>query len=252
MLQYISDFSVIKVTGKDSIKLINSLATNLIDDKPNSQSIVYACLLTPNGRFMFDFFFMQCEENYIITNKNYANDIVKYISMYKMSSEASFELTEKRVLYSKDEFSGSFQDPRNSNIGYYKISTSESVDASIDYHTHRIKLKIVDGFYDLTQKESIILDYGFDHLNAISYTKGCYLGQELISRTKHTGIIRKKVCYCSSENDFEKNTEISQNGEKSGKVLGSCGANHLVLIYFEKVDFAKHFKIGLSFVEISQ
>ena len=112
--------------------------------------------------------------------------------------------------------------------------------------------KIADGFHDLTQKESIILDYGFDTLNAISYTKGCYLGQELISRTKHTGVIRKKICGFKSEIFFEKGQDISQNEEKVGKVLGCCNGNYLALINFEKSDFSNQFKVGSSTVEIFQ
>lgn len=249
-MEYIEDFAIIKITGSDTIKILHNLSTNSIEERDSS--IIYSCLLTPNGRFMFDFLFIQSNQNYIVINKNFQNDFIKYISMYKMSADFSLENTSLKLLHSfvqKDDF---LADPRNDKLGFYAIKEAGNVDTTTEYHENRIKLKIADGFYDLTQKESIILDYGFDTLNAISYTKGCYLGQELISRTKHTGVIRKKVCGFESEIFFEKGQDISQNEEKVGKVLGCCGGNYLALINFEKADFSKDFNVESSMVEILQ
>jgi folate-binding protein YgfZ len=249
-MEYLEDFAIIKTTGKDAIKILHNISTNSIKEK--DFSIIYSCLLTPNGRFMFDFLFIQSHQNYIVINKNVQNDFIKYISMYKMSADFSLENTSLKLLHSFTQMDGFMADPRNDKLGFYAIGEAGSVDKIKEYHKNRIQLKIADGFHDLTQKESIILDYGFDALNAISYTKGCYLGQELISRTKHTGVIRKKVCGFKSEICFEKGQDISQNEEKVGKVLGCCSGNYLALINFEKADFSKEFNVGNSTVEISQ
>ena len=249
-MEYLEDFAIIKTTGKDAIKILHNISTNSIKEK--DFSIIYSCLLTPNGRFMFDFLFIQSHQNYIVINKNVQNDFIKYISMYKMSADFSLENTSLKLLHSFVQKDGFLADPRNDKLGFYAIGEAGSVDKTKEYHDNRIKLKIADGFHDLTQKESIILDYGFDALNAISYTKGCYLGQELISRTKHTGVVRKKVCGFKSEICFEKGQDISQNEEKVGKVLGCCGGNYLALINIEKADFYKEFNVGSSTVEILQ
>jgi folate-binding protein YgfZ len=82
----------------------------------------------------------------------------------------------------------------------------------------------------MTQKESIILEFGLDDLNAISYTKGCYLGQELISRTKHTGVVRKKLAYKYSEITLKKNDAIIENSEKIGEILGGIDGHYLCLV----------------------
>jgi folate-binding protein YgfZ len=62
------------------------------------------------------------------------------------------------------------------------------------YHHHRIRLGIPEGGYDLVHDQSIVLEYGYQNINAISWTKGCYMGQELMARTFHRGVIRKS-CY---------------------------------------------------------
>ena len=247
---YLDDFAIIKVTGIDAIKILHNLTTNSIEEK--ALSIVYSCLLTPNGRFMFDFLFIQSEQNCIAINKNFQDDFIKYISMYKMSADFSLEKTSLKLHHSFTKIEGFMPDPRNIQLGFYSIKEAEIFDNTQEYHENRIKLKIADGFHDLTQKESIILDYGFDNLHAISYTKGCYLGQELISRTKHTGVIRKKVCGFESEIFFAKGTDIFQNEEKVGKVLGCCSGKYLALIHFEKADFSKKFEVDSSTIEILQ
>ena len=249
-MEYLDDFAIIKTTGNDAIKILHNLATNSIEER--AESIVYSCLLTPNGRFMFDFFFIQSEHNCIVINKNFQDDFIKYISMYKMSADFYLEKTSLKLIHSFTQIDGFFVDPRNNNLGFYAIKEAGNVDKSQEYHKNRINLKIADGFHDLTQKESIILDYGFDNLNAISYTKGCYLGQELISRTKHTGIIRKKVCGFSSQLSITKGTDIFQNEEKVGKVLGCCDGEYLALIHIEKADFSKKFAVDFSIIEILQ
>ena len=237
-MQHLKDYSIIELSGNDSIKLFNNLSTNLIQENP--QSIVYSCLLTPNGRFMYDFLLIQEEEKkYIAVNKNFTDGLISYINMYKMSSNCTLSKTEMNISWNKNK--GKFQDPRHQKLGFYEITNINSTDSSADFHSNRMQLQIADGFYNLTQKESIILDYGFDNINAISYTKGCYLGQELIARTHHTGIIRKKVHYFKCEHNLEKGTEILQNEVKIGKVLGGLNKEYLALIKFENADFTKPF-----------
>lgn len=236
----IKDYTTLEISGKDSINLLNNLATNLIKDAP--QSLLYSCLLTPNGRFMFDFMLLQLSKNYIIISKYYTDTFMEYINMYKMSTDVSLIKTDLHPSWNMD--GNGLQDPRNPNLGYWEVSGNKEEDFSKDFHLHRIALKIPDGFHDLTQKESIILDYGFDILNAISYTKGCYLGQELIARTHHTGIVRKKIYLCQSNNELQKGTDITQDAGKVGKVLGGVDGKYLAQINFEKADFTKPFLVN--------
>lgn len=230
----LKDYTLLQIQGKDAITLLNNLSTNLITEK---EGIIYTCLLTPNGRFMYDFFLIQTPQKYIAINKNYKTGFIAYLNLYKLSAEITFQDSDEFLLWNKD--SGTFQDPRHSNLGFYTLSKTQSNDISTQYHINRMKNYIADGFYDLNQKESIILEYGFDEINAISYTKGCYLGQELIARTHHTGIIRKRIYIFHSENHITKGTEIFQNNEKVGIVLGSLDGNYLAQIKFDNVNFTE-------------
>ncbi len=260
-MQTISHICVIKIEGNDAISFLNNLSTNLLQKAEfGTQSSIYSCILTPNGRFMFDFHLLQnhgknSDENYILVHKDFTNSFIKYLSMYKLSADISLFATDFTVLHSFFEINDYFPDSRNKNLGFYKISNTanqstniDSTDISTQFHINRIKLKIADGFYDLTQRESIILEYGIDEPTAICYKKGCYLGQELISRTKHTGIIRKEIHYFPSNLELPKHEKITQNGVEIGKVLGSIYEekpniyHNLALIHKEKTNFEDIFE----------
>lgn len=238
----LKNYTILELQGKDAITLLNSLSTNLIEKSRDDKNIIYSCILTPNGRFMYDYLFLQTNNKfYVAINENVMEDFTAYISMFKINLEMHFLTTNLLFKWSKD--AGEFRDSRHHLLGFWSLidptKNNESDDTDA-YHLHRITLNIVDGYYDLTQKESIILDYGLDSLNAINYTKGCYLGQELIARTHHTGVIRKRVYHFECDNALQKGLDIFQNDVKVGKVLGGLKGKYLAVIKFEDVDFSKH------------
>lgn len=237
----IKDYTIFEVQGKDAITMMNNLSTNLIQ-KYNKKNMIYSCILTPNGRFMYDYFFIENGLNsFVAVNKNFADGFISYINMFKMDAEVTFLSTNLLLNWSKNL--EDYQDPRNPLIGFWSIVKNSDNDDSQTYHFHRMNLKIADGYYDLTQKESVILDYGFDNLNAINYTKGCYLGQELIARTHHTGVIRKNVYHFKCTKLLTKGTDILQDNRKVGKVLGGFVDNYLALIKFDDVDFSQNITV---------
>lgn len=229
-MSYIGDYVILEVTGKDALALLHNLTTNVIAVKP--ESIVYSCILTPNGRFMYDFLLFQVgNKMHMSIHKDAFTGFIEYISMYKMRMEAYFIPTELQIFWSFEPRQGFIVDPRKQELGYYKIDTKQGNDRSVEYHINRMQNLVPDGYCDMTQKESIILEFGLDNLNAVSFTKGCYLGQELISRTKHTGVIRKELKYFTSEKKLTKGDEIlNDNQEKVGKVLGGFGVHYLGLV----------------------
>ena len=87
------------------------------------------------------------------------------------------------------------------------------------YNKLRIENKIIDGAYDLIVGKSIILEYGYQNIPAISFDKGCYLGQELMNRTHRLGVIRKFVYSVETEDtdqEIVSGSEILHHGKKVG------------------------------------
>ena len=91
---------------------------------------------------------------------------------------------------------------------------------------------------DLEKNKTIILEWNFEELNGISFKKGCYMGQELMSRTKHVGEVRKKIFPFESTEDLSAiplESEVMVNEEKVGVVKAVFGNRALVMLRLEKL-----------------
>ncbi|MDC0857602.1 hypothetical protein OAP83_02680 [Rickettsiales bacterium] len=211
------DRAIIKITGADKISFLQGLITNDLTKLEKSE-ILFSCFLTGNGRFLYDFFVFEIGDDlYIDIIKSDCEDFAKKLKIYKLRSDVQFEILYDYKIYQLftenvnfDTSSVVFKDPRSSKLGYrlYCLE-NESFDSEgfnrVDndyYHQIRIAYKIVES-NELIKEKSIILEFGYKEQNAIAFDKGCYLGQELITRTERLGEIRKKLF------NFELKQELS-------------------------------------------
>ncbi len=95
----------------------------------------------------------------------------------------------------------------------------------------KYSIPVIEGS-EMIYEKSIPIEYGMEKFNAISFTKGCYVGQEVISRTKHTGIVRKKIYLAESKDNIKasQSDEILLNGEKKGKICSIWKNRAIVLM----------------------
>jgi hypothetical protein len=225
--------SVILIEGKklDILNYLNSLCTNLIDEK----KLIYTCILSPQGRFLFDFFVFQTEDSvFLDVNINFTNDLISLLNKYKMGVDISFEISrDHMVSISHQKMDGLHEDPRKSGFFYRGIvkNISSQMDGSDVYNQARIQNKLAEGWEDLEREKSIILEYGMEY--AVDFNKGCYLGQELITRTKRVGEVRKGIYLLEykGSNQLEKGIKVLDCG-----ITLSCHNNMcLALLRHEKV-----------------
>lgn len=191
---------VFYISGNDRYRFLNGLITQDMGvlEKSNHQAI-YTALLSPNGRYQFDFFVVNLGDALMIVAHD-ADALLKRIQPYKLRLDVAFKTAadDCHVYGSLQPFETfeelSFQDPRHPELGYWLV-TSEAVQATNhfnEYRHNRFHLAVPDS-EDFEKDRSIILEWGFEELNGISFTKGCYMGQELMSRTKHVGQVRKRI-----------------------------------------------------------
>ncbi|MDP3935840.1 MAG: hypothetical protein Q8Q56_02490 [Alphaproteobacteria bacterium] len=191
---------VFYISGNDRYRFLNGLITQDIGllEKSEHQAI-YTALLSPKGRYQFDFFVVNLGNTLTIVAHD-ADALLKRIQPYKLRLDVAFETAAENCrvygsLQSFDESDGvSFQDPRHPELGNWLV-TSQALQATNhydEYRHHRFHLGIPDS-EEFEKDRSIILEWGFDELKGISFTKGCYMGQELMSRTKHVGQVRKRI-----------------------------------------------------------
>lgn len=230
----LNDRSIIEIKGQDRKKFLQGLITNDVE-KANKNNLIYSAMLSPQGKFLYDFFIFEIGE--IVFLDCFAlrrEEIIKKLNFYKLRLQVEIakndELKIAQILSQENSLPKNegyvLNDPRHINLGkriYSKILINNSTQDRTNYDLARITNKIAESELDLTYDKSFILEFGFDNLSAVDYKKGCYVGQELTARTHYRGEIRKKLCHITIENlqQVEKNQEISCEGKSAGIVLSS-------------------------------
>lgn len=186
------DRAIIKVTGTDAKSFLQGLITQDIA-LLNPEVMLYSALLTPQGKYLYDFFITQHEDDIWMEGNNaQMHAMLPKLTLHQLRSDVSLSVEDCTVYVSFDQ--GEYADPRHGDMGWRSYQTPEGNETSpTAYHEKRIALAIPDGTTDLIQGKSSPFEGNLDRLNALSFTKGCYMGQELVSRIHHRGLIKKRL-----------------------------------------------------------
>ncbi|KAF0992541.1 hypothetical protein HZS_5940 [Henneguya salminicola] len=254
------------LTGTDVYPFLQKLLTNDIEKlKIQDNSILYNCLLNTKGRIVADIFVYRAKNN-IFMDCDYSqlDQLLTYFKRYKMRQDIEFHIIDEWKIYQSlfhtKNYSNTdvlvFPDPRAQclgnrffvkNIDLYKYNVMHE----IDFVNHRYKEGICEG-REITGTDAIPHEYNMDILNALSFTKGCYLGQELVTRTQFRGKVRKRVCPFIFENpiNLERgDIEIPRyvfsvfNNEiiRSGKLICFNNSKGCVHIKLNAINSEKHY-----------
>jgi folate-binding protein YgfZ len=283
MMFLLKDRTIIEISGQDRQEFLQGLITNDIK-LANSLNMIYSAFLNGAGRFFGDFFIHEIDEKYILDcHILEVDDIIKKLNLYKLRSQIEIKKNENLFVIFNTQSLG-FIDPRANNFGFrFYVNEQDlknySTQDLILYHQRRIDFKIPEGYYDLTKDKSYIFEFGFDNFNAISYQKGCYVGQEATARNHYRGQLRKKIFLfeikevdeelrniIEEKNDLSslqfdgdglkmaniKNHELLKDGKDCGLVLSSIfdgkTLRGLALLKFDEVEDEKNIlqKIALA------
>ena len=198
----------LEISGQDSVPFIQNLITNDIN-KCKENHFVYSCLLTPQGKFFADFFIFKNKEKYFFeVNDIFYENFLNKLNMYKLRSNINIEeikLFYSFIIFGEFEINNHYEilnfDPRNNNIGKKLIQYDPLIKFNekiieIDekkYHEILIKNKVPYSPFDLQENKSLLLENNFDNINAISWNKGCFVGQEITARMKYRALLKKQL-----------------------------------------------------------
>ena len=192
---------VIEVSGEDRVAFLQGLVSNDVA-KATPGRTVWAALLTPQGKWLADFFILTDGDRFLLDCE--AGQIPMLVQRL-----GRFRLRSKVVVARRDELrvyaawghpvpasEGVIApDPRLEQAGWRIVSDgSVAADADADaWDRHRLALGLPDGSRDLEAEKTVLLEAGFDELNGVSWSKGCYMGQELTARTKYRGLVKRRL-----------------------------------------------------------
>jgi folate-binding protein YgfZ len=193
---------VIAVSGEDRVGFLQGLVSNDVARAAPGVA-VWSAVLTPQGKWLADFFILSDGERLLLdVERAQAATLVPLLSRFRLRSKVTVtDVSAAFHVYAAwgeaPEADGAVvaPDPRLAAAGWRVLSVGVlPVNASAeDWDAHRLALGLPDGSADLEAEKTVLLEAGFDELGGVSWTKGCYMGQELTARTKYRGLVKRRL-----------------------------------------------------------
>jgi len=243
--------------GAEASNFLQGLLTNdmkLLDQQP----ALYAGVLTPQGKVLCDVFAVTIPGGYCLElARDRVQALVDRLKIYNLRSkveiaDASANYTVAAVWGGPYAPRGSgtppvfFADPRLPELGYRELATLDSdwalggddCDSATqdEYHAHRISLGVPEGGRDYSFGDTFPHEAMFDQLNGVSFKKGCYVGQESVSRMQNRGTARKRIVPLVADAALpESGTPITAAGVEIGKLGSTAGTRGLAQVRIDRV-----------------
>ena len=223
--------SVLRIAGPDAVHFLQGLVTNDLDRLRDG--VVYAAMLTPQGKYRADFFLVADGDEVLLDVAAFqADDLMKALSLYKLRSKVTIERTDIAVARGIGPApEGAYADPRDPRMGWrgYTGQASEEV----DWDAQRVAAGVPLAGAELTP-DSFILEMGFERLSGLDFRKGCYVGQEVTARMKHKTELRKGLAVVAVEGAAPPGTEITAGDKPAGTLHTQAGGAGLAYLRFDR------------------
>ena len=226
---------VFRFSGTDARKFLQNLITN--DIKRLDTGPVYSALLTPQGKFISDFFLIADGNDILIdVDAGAAATLIPRLNMYKLRADVTISETDLIVSRGlNDAPEGAVADPRDANLGWRYYGAEDHNMETVDWDALRVDHKIPEMGREL-DAESYILEMGFEGLNGVDFRKGCYVGQEVTARMKHKTELRKGLARLVADADIPENADVISNGKVIGRTHTSAGKRALAYLRYDRAD----------------
>ncbi len=253
----LEDRAVLFIEGDDARPFLQGLVTADIE-KTTAETTLFSALLSPQGKIQFDFFITPHEQGfYVDIDKERVTDFLKCLALYRLRSKVTFtNLSEEKSVFAVwGEEDTLCVDSRLNTLGSRLIiDKSEQGNASSnDYHIHRIKLGVPEAGKDFAYDSIFPHDAMMDCLGGIDFKKGCYIGQEVVSRVEHRSTARKRFFKVKANETF--NESNFADILLDDKIVGTMGSFHdregLALLRMDRIKGDQSLKINDTLLKAS-
>ncbi|MCT8267010.1 folate-binding protein [Afifella sp. JA880] len=245
-LARLTDRAVVLVRGPDAHNLLHNLVTSSMDEV-ESAGIAYGALLSPQGKILFDFLIHRRDEGFAIDLRSEeAENFVKRMTLYRLRAKVELSRADDLAVFAAwddgDAASEAPADPRLAALGRRFVAAPDSVSADADlaaYHAHRIACGIPEGGIDFVFGDTFPHDAAMDSLHGVSFQKGCYVGQEVVSRMQHRGTARRRIIAIEAVEDDsplpETGAEIMAGERAIGRFGSSANGRGIGLVRLDRL-----------------
>lgn len=250
--------SVVRVSGEDAEKLLQGIITSDME-LLNGQPAIHAALLTPQGKILFEFFVARSSGGFLLeTAQDQAASLAKRLTMYKLRAKVDIRETGAEhvvmAMWGEDPQGPggtggavSFPDPRLPELGLRVLAETQSttdiaaatngMDADAqDYHAHRIALGVPEGGKDYAFGDTFPHEANLDLLHGVSFSKGCFVGQEVVSRMQHRSTARKRIVIVEGSAPLQSGSAIAAGPATIGTIGSVAGNRALALVRLDRME----------------
>lgn len=222
--------SILQVTGRDRIGFLQNLVTNDI----SAPGLHYTALLTPQGKYLADFFVLHRPDDLLIdVASEICPSIVMRLNMYRLRADAQISQTDMDLCCGLGPIPpDGFADPRDPNLGWRAYGRQEA--GAINWPGLRVAHIIPETGIELIP-ERFILEMDFERLSGVDFKKGCYVGQEIVARMKHKTELRKGLRQVKISGVAPIGTAILANEKPAGVVYTQHGGLALAYLRFDRI-----------------
>lgn len=259
---------ILRLAGEDARSFLQGLVSNDVA-LLGPQRAIHAALLTPQGKYLFDFLLFERNGELLLDAEGARLPALQQrLALYRLRAkvtitEASQEVAALAVFGERAAAALGLPpapgaavavgngvaavDPRHVGLGVRALLPRGEVEGFVNrlaavpapfsaWDRLRLELGVPDGSRDLVVDRSILLEAGFDELNGVSFTKGCFVGQELTARTKHRALIKKRLVPVRVDGPLpEPGTPVTRGEKGAGEMRSGCDGIGLALLRLEQL-----------------
>jgi folate-binding protein YgfZ len=228
--------AILAVTGPDAAHFLHNLLTADVEHLADGEAR-YAALLSPQGKILADMLVLRRGDGFLIDcAAGQREALAKRLGLYRLRARVEIAPRDDlAVAVSPEELPGAYRDPRTADIGWRMIGAGPATLAE-GYDAARIALGLADSEADLGSGEFFPHEANLDQLGGVSFKKGCYVGQEVVSRMEHRGTARSRILPVKLAGDAPaKGTEIWAGEKQIGTLLSGLGGQALALIRLDRL-----------------
>ena len=242
----LADRGVVSLSGADAVDFLDNIATNDLSNVPTGEAR-FAGLLTPQGKILFEFFALRTEDGWLLeTRADRAGDLIKRLTLYKLRAKVT--IADVSAEYGaavawgpvKPNVDGGwvYADPRHGDLGWRILAPRDGLSGEPvpeeRYHERRIELGIAEGGHDYVLGDTFPHEANYDRQHGVSFTKGCFVGQEVVARMQNKSVIRKRVTLVTGTEPLQTGAEIRIGAAVIGTLGTVAGPHGLALLRLDR------------------
>jgi len=234
---------ILRLTGSDTKSFLQGLVTN--DVNKMAGGLVYAAMLTPQGKYIADFFLAPDPESdgqaiLLDVAETLAGGLEKRLGMYRLRADVTIAPAGLNLQRGTGPApAGAWADPRHADMGWRAYSDAPAGDDGSDWDAIRVAHCIPETGIELTP-DTFILEAGFEALHGVDFRKGCYVGQEVTARMKHKTELRKGLRVVDVTGTAPSGTPITANGKAVGTLFTQAGGRAIAFLRLDRAKGTMH------------